>query len=138
MLASCSIDKTVALWDTYSQNNAPQQNAIPRSCGTKEMKVGKLHTISFYPSSPWLLGCAGGDNQLALWDMSSEDALQARFASRLKGGEHEVTVGDGGISTLKDPDFEAKMASEDDKQSISTKKKNKSKNKKKKVHRKGR
>lgn len=126
MLASCSIDKTVALWDTYSQNNAPQENSIPRACGSKDMKVGKLYTVRFYPSSPWLLGCAGSDNQLALWDMSSEDTLQARFASRLVGGEHEVKVTDG-----KGGDFEAVMeTAEDERAKSSSKKKNKGKAKK--------
>ena len=97
MLATCSIDKTVALWDTYSQNDAPHPNTVPRACGSKEMKVGKLYTVSFYPSSPWLLGCGGSDNQLALWDMSSEETLQARFANRLDDGKVDADQESSGV-----------------------------------------
>ena len=136
MLATSFIDKTVALWDTYSQNDAPQVNAIPRACGSKDMKVGKLLTVSFYPSMPWLLGCGGSENQLALWDMSSEDAFQKRFASRLSpdaaGVEQEAKK--------QETDFEAVMAAEDKEEQSkqnATKKKKKGKAKKK-VARKGR
>lgn len=133
MLATSSIDKTVALWDTYSQNDAPQIGAIPRACGNKDMKVGKLLTVSFYPSMPWLLGCGGTENQLALWDMSSEDAFQKRFASRMN---IDATDNEQIEATKKETDFEAVMASTDNdkdetKKQTSNKKKKKGKAKKK-------
>lgn len=77
--ATCSIDKTVTLWD--AQGEKP-----PRSCGSKDMCAGKLYTVSFYPSTPWLLGCGGSGNQLSLWDLSCEEAIQKRFAARVNGG----------------------------------------------------
>lgn len=129
-MATSSIDKTVALWDTYSQNDAPKSNVTPRACGSKDMKVGKLYTVAFYPSSPWLLGCGGSDNNLALWDMSCEDALQARFGKRLEGWE------DPGKS--QETDFEAAMAAvdkEEEKSRSNNKKKGKAK---KKAHKRGR
>lgn len=133
MMATSFIDKTVALWDTYSQNDSPQVGAIPRACGSKDMKVGKLLTVSFYPSSPWLLGCGGSENLLALWDMSSEDAFQKRFASRLSSD----VAADEEVPMKKETDFEAVMAAEDkvEAESNSSKKK---KRKKKKVARRGR
>jgi periodic tryptophan protein 1 len=78
LAVTCSIDKTVTLWDLHGSE--------PYTCGSKDMCSGKLYTVGFYPSSPWLLGCGGGGNQLALWDLSSEAALQKRFADRLKSG----------------------------------------------------
>ena len=68
------------------------------------MNVGKLYSLSFYPSSPWLLACGGSGNELAIWDMEGEDAIRNRFASRVNGGE--------GLNDEeeKEPDFEATMA----------------------------
>jgi WD40 repeat protein len=86
LFAAVSTDKAVSLWDVKEL----EDNKIPRACGRKEMQVGKLYTVSFYPSSPWLLGCGGSENQLALWDMSSEDTILRRFASRVEGGEEYV------------------------------------------------
>jgi len=134
MMATASIDKTIALWDTYSQNDAPQANAAPRACGSKDMKAGKLYSIGFYPSTPWLLGCAGSGNQLALWDMSCEEALQNRFGKRLEGWTPpESTEGEG-----KETDFEAAMAKEEEPPSKKENKKKKGKGKSKKAHRRAR
>ena len=75
------------------------------------MSVGKLYSVSCYPSLPWLLACGGSGNELAIWDMEGEDAIQNRFASRIHSGE--------GSPVLKQQsegnevvDFEAVMASE--------------------------
>ena len=129
MLVTCSIDKTVALWDTL--NPSPK----PTPCGSKDMNVGRLHSISFYPSSPWLLACGGSGNEIAIWDVEGEDSIQKRFASRTSGDANISPPTNDGEET----DFEAIMAAEDNK---ATKKAlegmNKSKKKKgkkgKKVH----
>lgn len=133
MMATCSIDKIVALWDTYNQDQTPK--FIPRACGTKDMKVGKLYTVSFYPSTPWLLGCGGSDNNVALWDMSTEAPVHARFGERVEGWEHQRTEGEG-----QEPDFEAAMAASDKEQEKSANKTNKKKKTKgkKKAHKRGR
>ena len=132
MMVTSSIDKTVALWDTYNQDESSTTNFVPRACGSKDMKVGKLYTVSFYPSSPWLLGCGGSENNLALWDMSSEDALQSRFGKRVDGWEEK--------GEKAEPDFEAAMVASDKEQEKS-KSNNKAKKKgkgKKKAHKRGR
>jgi periodic tryptophan protein 1 len=102
MLITCSIDKTVALWDTQHVSPTPQ------SCGSKDMNVGKLYSVNCYPSSPWLMACGGSGHELAIWDMEDEEAIQNRFASRVSGG--------GTMSTAKDDekevDFEAMMAND--------------------------
>jgi len=85
LLATCSVDKTVTLWDTYNPEDRLPLRVAPRSCGSKDMCSGKLYSVSFYSSEPWLLGCGGSGNQLALWDLSEEQAIQKRFRERVGG-----------------------------------------------------
>ena len=108
MLATCSVDKTVTLWDTYSSQGEPS-NTPPHLCGNKDMGVGKLYTVSFYPSSPWLLGCGGGGKEIALWDLSSESALQSRFGGRF-GSSSTEEIKETQKDAPKSEDFEAMMA----------------------------
>ena len=125
---TCSIDKTVALWDTH------QTSPTPQACGSKDMNVGKLHSLSFYPSSPWLMACGGSGNELAIWDMEDEDPIKNRFASRYSG-EVGVISPNG---AEKDPDFEAMMTTGDNEATKKAlegmNKSKKKKGKKKKVH----
>lgn len=106
----------------------------PFSCGNKDMNVGRLYTTAFYQSSPWLLGCGGSGNQLALWNLASEKAFKKRFADRLNGS---VSAQVDGSEENKEPDFEAMMAVSD-KASTQVKKNSNGKKKKgkKKAHKK--
>ncbi|KAI2506684.1 hypothetical protein MHU86_7785 [Fragilaria crotonensis] len=100
------------------------------------MEVGKLYTLGFYPSSPWLLACGGSGNELALWDMNSEDSVQRRFGDRVgKAGIIATTAQD---ERTKELDFEAVMAIQESKpDGIETMPKgNKKKGKKKPAHKK--
>lgn len=108
MLMTCSIDKTVALWDTNSTSSP-----TPQPCGSKDMNVGKLYSVSCYPSSPWLLACGGSGHELAIWDMESEDAIQKRFADRVNGGDGAATAVASNEGAVNEPDFEAFMAMEE-------------------------
>jgi hypothetical protein len=136
MLATCAVDKTVTLWDTLQEN----ANMPPRACGNKDMKVGKLYSVSFYPSTPWLLGCGGGGKELALWDMSEDEAVQRRFGTRCTGNvvapaqQLEDNVQEEPIETT----MGAPTAHKSNEKTQSSKKKKDGKNKKKKVHRAGR
>jgi hypothetical protein len=97
------------------------------------MNVGKLYSISCYPSSPWLLACGGSGSELAIWNMEGEEAIQHRFAPRVSA--------DGVVPSSKnadkEPDFEAIMASGDNAATVkaleSMNKSKKKKGKKKKV-----
>ena len=133
MLATCATNKTVTLWDTYNKELQPSLIA-PVACGNKSMEVGKLYSLSFYRSSTWLLGCGGSGNEVALWDMTRDDAVQRRFGERVvqanarKEEEKDVT---------KEQDFEAMMAVEDiaakeEEENAATKNNDKKKGKKKK------
>ena len=140
MMVTCAVDKTITLWDTYQNNNGTFEplNTSPHACGTKEMGVGKLYCIGFYPSSPFLLGCGGGGNEVALWDLSREEAVQNRFGVRV-GSNHAESLLE---REEKEENFEAMMAAGDDeaaeKVQTTGKKKKKGSKGKKKVHRKGR
>jgi hypothetical protein len=117
-------------------------SAPPKPCGNKDMQVGKLYTINFYPSSPWLMGCAGSGKELALWDMSREASIQKRFATRIGSNpvEEETEEGEAG----KQEAFDAMMSSnpattngDDEKAKLADKNKKKkrdNKNNKKKAH----
>ena len=135
MMATCSSDATVTLWDAYAGNKCPTANLPPRSCANKDMCVGKLYTVGFYPSSPWLLGCGGGGNQIAIWDLSSETGIQNHFDAEKRGSSVVVD------EAANEEDFEAMMANEaagrEDPSQSSSKKKKKGKGKKK-AHKRGR
>lgn len=133
MLATCAINKTVTLWDTYNKEQQPSL-APPVCCGNKSMEVGKLYTVGFYPSSPWLLGCGGSGNELALWVMNQEDAIQRRFGDRVGRVVNAPPVDE----VTKEKDFEALMALDNGKQQekTSTPNNNKKKGKKKQAHKK--
>lgn len=109
LMATCSTDKTVTLWDTCSQNDTPTLNVPPRSCGSKDMCSGRLYSVAFYPSLPWLLGSGGSGNQIALWDLSGEHALQKRFETRAEIPEATTPVEED----AKQEEFEAMMAAKD-------------------------
>lgn len=136
---SCSVDKTVTLWDTQNLSNSK-----PHPCGNKDMEVGKLYTVNFYPSSPWLLGCAGGGKELAIWDLTREAPIQKRFGDRATGGTVYNPLGE---TTEKQEAFDAMMnaketnvkseANETPNQKKNKKNKNGS-SKKKKAHKAGR
>jgi WD40 repeat protein len=108
MLATCSVDKTITLWDTYNASETPTTGP-PKACGNKDMNVGKLYTVNFYPSSPWLIGCAGNGKEIAIWDMTREEAVQKRFASRI-GAEPVLEELEDTISSNHKEAFKAMMS----------------------------
>lgn len=147
MIATCSIDKTVTLWDTYL-NGSYAPSSPPKQCMTKDMCSGKLYTVGFYQSSAWLMGCGGSGKQLALWHLDSEDRLKQRFSGRKSNEEvsegetinvESETKQDEGVSNNAEKDFEAMMAEKEPSTPVdTTKEKKKSGSSKKKAHRKAR
>jgi WD40 repeat protein len=140
-MATCAIDKTVALWDAHCNES---ESNIPKACGVKDMAVGKLYSVSFYPSAPWLLGCGGSSGDLALWDMSQEMAIQSSFGDRLVQGGDETNIESKGreltvdfSSALDDAvNVESDEKAEKVRIKMEGKQKKSIKSKKKKVHRK--
>merc|ERR1719491_2047386 len=82
-MATSALDKTVTIWDTYNSSTDKSFGMPPKAKMNKDMKVGKLFTLNFYPSSPWLLGCGGGAKEIAIWDMTRDDTIQKCFSGRL-------------------------------------------------------
>jgi periodic tryptophan protein 1 len=117
LLATCSTDKSVTLWDTCSQGGVPTANVPPRPCGTKDMCSGKLFSVAFYPSSPWLVGSGGSGNMLALWDLSGEEAIRKRFEGRsgkMQESTEEVNKTEQVDTESKQQDLEAMLAPKDE------------------------
>jgi len=145
MLATCAVDKTVSLWDIHNRDNNTSSQAQPRHCVNKEMGVGKLYSLSFFPSSTWILGCGGGGKELAIWDMSADSGVQHHFGDRVFGAKHTGAKKDekqkhendteGSIIDTLAPSGEYSDSKEQQKKNTRKKKK---KEKKKKVHRGGR
>jgi periodic tryptophan protein 1 len=167
LLATCStVSKTVSLWDTYSttpsgQSTHQQTNnkirytpIIPQLITSKDMCGGKLYTVSFYPSLPWLLGTGGSGNLLSLWDLSSSDdsiesaLVHRRFTPRMTNISSTSTasstepvplewpptaLAENGSTTTKQDDVVADEASK----SKNKKNNKKKKSKKKVVHKSG-
>lgn len=145
MMVTCAVDKSVTLWDTQNSNSG-EDPVPPLACGNKGMGVGKLYSVSFYPSSPWLLGCGGSGNELALWDLREEAAVQNRFGDRVANAKNfqQTTASseENGGEGQKEANFEAMMAAGDTaaadaRSKAAKKKKKKGKKAKEKVHQKG-
>mmetsp|Transcript_2666 Transcript_2666/g.7334 ORF Transcript_2666/g.7334 Transcript_2666/m.7334 type:complete len:553 (+) Transcript_2666:142-1800(+) len=120
MMVTCSTDKTIQIYDV---KNVAEASKTPVACGSKDMNVGKLYTVSFYPSSPFLLACAGSGHDLALWDMTHESAIQNKFGSRVvvgaaqsqqkhkqRGGDNTMEGDDDENANASNADFEAMMS----------------------------
>lgn len=139
LMVTCSVDKTVTLWDT--------QGAQPHACGSKDMQVGKLYTVNFYPSSPWLLGTGGDGKEIALWDLTREVPIQKRFGDRLTGGtvynplnEEEAEEKQEAFDAMMSASSQSEKSSEEQLKSKKNKnnKKKPGSGKKKKAHKAGR
>lgn len=133
MMATCSVDQTVALWDAHTISD---HSHTPKACGSKEMKVGKLYSVSFYPSAPWLLTAAGASKELSVWDLTREQTITNAFGNRNTSDSQN----DENVEPIQDKDFEAMMAAEkkevEKTASISRMKGKKKKKGKKKVYKK--
>jgi hypothetical protein len=81
------------------------------------MCCGKLFSVAFYPSSPWLVGSGGSGNMLALWDLSGEEAIRKRFEGRSGKKEEtteEVNETEEVDTESKQQDLEAMLAPKDE------------------------
>lgn len=77
MLATCSHDKTVQLFDVRPTTSEPR-------LAIKSMAVGKLFALAFDDGDPFLLATAGSTASLALWE-TTENANVAAFQRDVQG-----------------------------------------------------
>ena len=61
MLATCSLDEHVKIWDINS-------GAEPKLVGYKKTTMGELFSLSFYKDIPWVLAAGGSKGEVAIWD----------------------------------------------------------------------
>jgi len=106
MMATSALDKTVTIWDTYNSSTDKSSSIQPKAKMNKDMKVGKLFTLNFYPSSPWLLGCGGGAKEIAIWDMTRDDTIQKCFSGRSITSSEESKVDTRDETPEKTPENE--------------------------------
>lgn len=66
--------------------------------GEKVMAAGKLFSLSFYPSSPFLLATGGDKGVLALWDLQEIDGVLSRFGG--PSNAEEVSAVTQGLETM--------------------------------------
>ena len=79
LMATASIDKTVKLWDLGANGGT---GGVPQLVAAKEMAVGKLFSMGFSETEPYLLSAGGGKGVIALWETNEDPNVLRRFASR--------------------------------------------------------
>ncbi len=72
LLATCSPDQTVKLWDVY--NMTKHGKSPPRCISCKDMSVGRLFGVQWFVGTPYLLATGGSGGQVALWH--TDDVLE--------------------------------------------------------------
>ncbi len=71
LLATCSPDQTVKLWDVY---NLTKHGTPHRCIACKDMSVGRLFGVQWFVGTPYLLATGGSGGQVALWH--TDDVLE--------------------------------------------------------------
>ncbi|VFQ79253.1 unnamed protein product [Cuscuta campestris] len=71
LLATCSLDKTVKLWDLSGNQ--------PSCIASRNPKAGALFSISFSNDYPYLLAMGGSEGKLEMWDILKEDAISKKY-----------------------------------------------------------
>mmetsp|Transcript_22365 Transcript_22365/g.39640 ORF Transcript_22365/g.39640 Transcript_22365/m.39640 type:complete len:504 (+) Transcript_22365:212-1723(+) len=84
LMATCSPDKSVKIWDLENANG-------PKCVASKSMSAGALFDVAFDVSEPYLLSAGGDKGLLAIWDLSEETNLARKFDSRIVGGSPYVS-----------------------------------------------
>lgn len=72
MMATCSLDEYVKIWDIAS---APQ----PKLVGYRKMGMGELFSLSYYKDIPWVLAAGGSRGEVAVWDSEENDKVKEHF-----------------------------------------------------------
>lgn len=74
MMATCSVDEYIKIWDIAANNGTE-----PKLIGNKKTQMGELFTLSYYKDIPWVLAAGGSKGELAVWDTEENENLQKHF-----------------------------------------------------------
>ena len=72
MLATCSLDEYVKIWDIAAAGQ-------PKLVGYRKMNMGELFSLSYYQDIPWVLAAGGSKGELAVWDTEENDKVKEYF-----------------------------------------------------------
>jgi|TARA_B110001450_G_C17663414_1_gene498381 periodic tryptophan protein 1 len=67
LLVTSSMDKTLKLWDIAADE--------PSLVAQNNPGIGSIFTAAFSSSVPYLVGCAGSNGQVAIWDVLGENII---------------------------------------------------------------
>ena len=114
MLSTCSIDKTVKVWDVNAiQQAASNGNGVypkdlqPKCIAYKTMNVGKLMSVRYSYDDPFLLATGGDKGVVAIWESDELDTIRGHFENkiRLKKSPYSDLVTIGGETTAPAVEF---------------------------------
>ena len=66
----------VKLWDVVSQ----QPSLIATATN---LDVGAIFSAGFCPEAPWLIGAGGAKGSVAVWDITTSPAVEAKYGRTL-------------------------------------------------------
>jgi histone-binding protein RBBP4 len=70
VLASCSFDKQLRIWDLRAGSGARQSETVHRDA---------VHSVQFHPTADFVLATGSADNAVRVWDMRNFSAPAAEF-----------------------------------------------------------
>jgi len=115
MLATAGLDKTVRIWDTGAAAGA--DGARPVLVAAKEMTIGQIFTLSFFPQSPFMLAAGGSKGMLALWDVMADGGEVAGappLSPAAAAAAAAAAAGAGGDASLTAQRWADRMVAVDD------------------------
>lgn len=71
MMATCSLDEYVKIWDIST--------TPPKLIGYRKMGMGELFSLSYYKDIPWVLAAGGSKGELAVWDTEESEKVKEHF-----------------------------------------------------------
>lgn len=100
MMATCSVDKTVKVWDCQAIHQASVAADNTSASGSKKAKgskfpdapdlvayktlnAGKLFSMEFCADEPYLLATAGDEGVCAVWESDEVPTIEGRFQDRV-------------------------------------------------------
>eukprot|EP00002_Diphylleia_rotans_P037513 TRINITY_DN8387_c0_g1_i1.p1 TRINITY_DN8387_c0_g1~~TRINITY_DN8387_c0_g1_i1.p1 ORF type:complete len:509 (+),score=122.12 TRINITY_DN8387_c0_g1_i1:45-1571(+) len=75
MLATCSIDKHLKIWDIADNK--------PSCIFSRELDLGSIFSVSFCPNNPFCLAMGGEKRGARVWDSSENPEVWRRFSPRV-------------------------------------------------------